>query len=463
MDREKLLLQGDTLIGIWGVGHIGYSTICHFAERGVRCLGYDVDPAKAALVNAGESAIFAMDYWLGFSPGYLFRHGAARVTTDWKELVAPEVSVHFVCIPTERHGQPYLGALLDVCAKLAHIKDLPRAAPPLVIIESTLTPGTTDKYVIPFFEKHGTRVGKDILLGCAPRRDWFSSPDKSLATLPRVFGGTDEATTEAMRQVLSIVCASLVQAPSHFYAEVVKSIENAYRHAEIALAFELSRAYPSMDMRKVLELVGTKWNVGTFHPSFGVGGYCIPLSSYYVIEGAERPEELNILRQAIKTCEEQPVRLAQALLGRQVKSVGILGLSYTQNVNVWAQSPTLRLAAVLMDAGVTVKLNDPHYTPEEIYRICGLESFEFPGGLEEFDAVLVVAGHREYRLAAHSQVLAHLKNCGLVLDNAGIWRDVGFAAQGIEYYVPGEAGWMDGSALSQQLAPAPASVAASDS
>ena len=246
----------------------------------------------------GESAIFAMDYWLGFSPGYLFTGGAARVTTDPQEMLAPDVAVHFVCIPTERHGQPWLEPLMDVCRKLATVKDDGRSMPPLVIIESTLTPTTTDKYIIPFLEREGIEVGKDILLGCAPRRDWFSSPDKSLTTLPRIFGGTDENTSEQMRQVLSIVCQNLVQAPSHFYAEVVKSIENAYRHAEIALAFELSRAYPNMDMNTVLQLVGTKWNVGTFQPSFGVGGYCIPLSSYYVIEGAEKPDELNILKQA---------------------------------------------------------------------------------------------------------------------------------------------------------------------
>jgi nucleotide sugar dehydrogenase len=444
MNRKDLLLRGDMRIGVWGVGHIGYSTMCHFAERGVRCLGFDIDPIKVEQVNAGVSPIFAMDYWLGFSPGYLFQNGVARATTDWLEMVEPDIGVHFVCIPTERGGQPYLEPLMEVCRKIATVKDQPRTIPPLVIVESTLTPTTTDRYVIPFFEREGLRVGTDVLVGCAPRRDWFASPDKSIATLHRVFGGTDSNTTEQMRQVLSIVCANLVPAPDHFHAEVVKSIENAYRHAEIALAFELSRAFPSMDMRRVLELVGTKWNMGTFHPSFGVGGYCIPLSSYYVIQGAERPEELNILRQAIKTCEEQPIRLAQALLVRGVKSVGILGLSYTHNVKVWAQSPTLRLSAFLADAGVKVKVHDPHFSPQEVQGICKTQAFDFPEGLDEFDTLLVVAGHREYRLTAHNQVLPHLKNCRLILDNAGLWRGVDFASHGIEYYVPGQAHWLDG-------------------
>ena len=100
MNRRNLLLRGDLKIGIWGVGHIGYSTMCHFAERGVSIVGFDIDVEKAAAVNRGESAIFAMDYWLGFSPGYLFKSGQARVTTDWEEMMDPEISVHFICIPT---------------------------------------------------------------------------------------------------------------------------------------------------------------------------------------------------------------------------------------------------------------------------------------------------------------------------------------------------------------------------
>ena len=147
MDRKSLLLQGDLQVGVWGVGHIGYSTMCHFAEGGARCLGYDIDSTKVEKVNRGESAAFAMDYWLGFSPSYLFQNGAARATSDWQEMVGDNVGIHFVCVPTERHGQPWLEPLLDVCRKLTWYKKNPSSIPPLVIIESTMTPTTMDKQV----------------------------------------------------------------------------------------------------------------------------------------------------------------------------------------------------------------------------------------------------------------------------------------------------------------------------
>ena len=300
MELKKALLSGNKRIGVWGVGHIGYSTMSNYAERGVKCLGYDVDAKKVAQINQGEIPIFAMDYWLGFDPKFLYLQGIAGVTLDSREMIAADISVHFICIPTEQGGKPFLEPLEQVCLKIAQgIKENPQDEPPLIIIESTLTPSTTDKWVIPLFVAEGLTVGQDVLIGCAPRRDWFSGSDKSLRTLPRVFGGTDEGTSAKIEQVLSIVCETLIPAPDHMHAEMVKSIENAYRHTEVALAFELSRAYPNLDMRTVLELVGTKWNVGTFYPSFGVGGYCIPLSSHYVIQGAQHPEELKLLQKEL--------------------------------------------------------------------------------------------------------------------------------------------------------------------
>ena len=82
---------------------------------------------------------------------------------------------------------------------------------------------------------------------------------------------------------------------------MVKSIENAYRHMEITLANQLSLAYTNENMREVLKLVGTKWNIGTYHPGFGTGGYCIPLSSQYVLREVKDKSKLTLLRETIKT------------------------------------------------------------------------------------------------------------------------------------------------------------------
>lgn len=112
-------------------------------------------------------------------------------------------------------------------------------------------------------------------------------------------------------------------------------------------------------MRKVLELVGTKWNMETYYPSLGVGGYCLPVCSHYVIQGAERPEELKLLQQTIVSSEAQPGLVAASLVERGVKNVGILGLSYMHNIRVHTMSPTLEITKLLTGVGVQVQVNDP--------------------------------------------------------------------------------------------------------
>jgi nucleotide sugar dehydrogenase len=365
-----------------------------------------------------------------------------KATTDWKSILQREFEVHMIAIPTEKADKPWDGALEDVITKIANnIQGYDN--PPLIIIESTLTPNKTDTLVIPIFEKNGLRVGKDALVGVAPRRDWFISPEKNLRSLPRIVGGSTPETTHHMIEVLSIVCDRLIPAPDHRHAEIVKSVENAFRHSEITLANQLSLAYPSLNMTEVLRLVGTKWNVGTFHPSFGSGGYCIPLSSKYVLEGAERPEHLTILKETISTDSTLPRIIADRVAASGMKSVGILGLSYKGDLKVHVLSPTLGLSKRLRERGLNVKINDPYYTVDEIRRIADAESFSFPEGLVEFDCLLIVAGHRLYKALPEAELKSHMKKCKLVIDNLEeTWRHVDWSNTGIMYFVAGDSNWL---------------------
>jgi nucleotide sugar dehydrogenase len=443
MVLEKIkeeILQGVKTIGVWGTGYIGYSTMANFAFNGVKCLGTDVIQTKVDTINRGKIPIENFEKWLGFDVKPLVESGLLRATTDWKEMLNPEIAVHMIAIPTEKDGKPWDLILEDVIGKISSVR--PDNGPVLIIIESTLTPGRTDKVVVPILEKANLKPGKDILVGVAPRRDWFISPEKSLKNLPRVIGGTTPETTRVMKDVLSIICDSLLPAPDHKHAEMIKSIENAYRHAEITLANQLSLAYPDIDMETVLNLVGTKWNIGTYHPSFGTGGYCIPLSSQYVLLGAKNPDALSILKATIETDSRQPFAVADSLVKRGCKKVGILGLAYKGDIKVDILSPSIRIAQRLREKGASVRMHDPLYTPQEIKKISGCETFHFPSGLQEFDAVLLVSDHQVYRFTPNATVLNHLKKCKVVLDNTGIWRDINFGKAGVEYHVAGDKEWL---------------------
>jgi UDP-N-acetyl-D-glucosamine dehydrogenase len=442
MKLKEQLLNGEKGVAVWGTGFIGFTTMANFAHSGVRCIGCDVDKEKVSMINRGEIPIDNLEYWLGFDIKDLVKSGLMRATADWKELTSPDIAVHFVCIPTEKAGKPYDDIIIDVTKKLAGLKKIKNDGPPLIIVESTLTPGRSEKIILPIFKEVGIQMGKDVLYGVAPRRDWFVSPEKSLKRLPRVFGGTTKETTEMMRVVLSIVCDNLVPAPDHKHAEMVKSIENAYRHMDITLANQLSLAYPNVDMKEVLRLVGTKWNVEKYSPSMGCGGYCIPLASSYVLLGSEKPEHLTLLKDTINSDKKQPEIVSESLVRRGVKKIGILGLAYKGDIKVSILSPAIKIAKKLLELGVSVKVNDPYYSKEEIRKIAGTASFDFPGGLGEFDAVLIVADHQHYRFTPHNVILSSLSRCKLVLDNTEIWRDIDFKSRGIEYHVAGDAGWL---------------------
>jgi len=434
------LLDGRKQLGIWGLGFIGYSSMANFATKGVLCIGTDIDKRKVDSVNSGGTPVENIEYWLGFNPKPLSMSGTMRATTEWKQLLSPNVAVHLICVPTERNDKPHLDILADVLTKIAN--STTSSCPPLVIIESTLTPGTVSNMVIPLLRSSGLYPGRDILIGVAPRRDWFADADKSLKTLPRVVGGTTPETTKLMRDVLGIVCNTVLPAKDHKHAELVKSVENAYRHVEITLANQLSLAYPEIDMREVLALVGTKWNIGTFCPSFGTGGYCIPLSSLYVLDGAPKADELSILQATIDTDRGLPGMVGDLAAAKSQGHVGILGLAYKEDLKVHVLSPTLAIVAHLKTAGISVKVNDPYYSADEIRGICDTESFDFPGGLSEFDTVLVVAGHRQYQSVNRARLLECLGSCRTIIDNTGIWQDIDFSWPGIDYRLAGKENWL---------------------
>ena len=162
-----------------------------------------------------------------------------KATYNYKDLITNDFLVHFVAIPTEKDGKPYYKPLLSVLNNISKIDRLSKN-PPIIIIESTLAPKVSDKKIIPFLKKKKLIIGKNILLSVAPRRDWFIEGVKNLENLDRVYGSTDEKSAKVTKDVLSIVCKKLHLASSYKVSEMVKSVENAYRHMDITLANQLS-------------------------------------------------------------------------------------------------------------------------------------------------------------------------------------------------------------------------------
>jgi len=416
-----------------------------FAKEGIRTIGYDVSKERVSTINKGGYVLRELKSWLNISIKQLAKEKYLVATDNLEKFAENNVIVHLVAIPTEKNGKPYFAILKSVIKSISKIvKEKEYPLKPLVIIESTLSPRTSDTLIIPLFKSCGIEVGKDILYGVAPRRDWFVDGGKNLTDLDRVFGGYGEKSSHAMEEVLGIVCKKLHKASNCYVSEMVKSFENAYRHVEITLANQISLAYPSQNIREALEMVGTKWNIGTFRPGFGTGGYCIPVASRYVIDGAEEKKALGILRSTIETDKEINYLIADSIIKRGLKKIAVLGLSYKGNLKVSILSPTIPFVKTLTENNVKVKVFDPYFSGNEVKNILGVTTFEFPQGLKEFDGVVLIVDHKEYMLPKN-KLLKELRRCKFILDNVGLWSKYrqSFSKKGIKYILAGDSNWLE--------------------
>ena len=438
MNYRNLLKSKKFKIAIWGTGYIGLSTMVYFSKKNIKCVGFDIDKSKVKKINSGIIPLEDLKKWFGFDIKRFVKKGFLRATSNYRDLVSDKFIVHFIAIPTEKNGKPYYKPLLNVLDKISKIKNTKTNIPPLIIVESTLAPQVSDKKILPFLMSKNFAIGKDILFSVAPRRDWFIEGKKNLENLDRVYGSTDNYTAKITKDVLSIVCKKLHIATSYKVSEMVKSVENAYRHMDITLANQLSIAFPNDNMREVLNLVGTKWNLETFYPGIGAGGYCIPLSSRYVLSQVKDKRKLTLLRETIKTDDGMSSTISNSIVKKKLKKIGVLGLSYKGDLKVSVLSKVIPLVKTLKNKNLSVKIFDPYFTSEEIKETTGAQTFKFPSQLSKFDCIIVTVNHKQFRIP-ENKLKKYLKNCKFIIDHEGAWKSYNLDKK---YHLTGDCGWL---------------------
>ena len=438
MNYKNLLKSKKYKIGIWGTGYIGLSTMVYFSKKNIKCVGFDINKEKVRKINSGIIPLKDLEKWFGFDIKKIVKKGYLKASTNPNDLISEKFIAHFIAVPTEKDGKPYYKPLMSVLKNISKINKKKTKIPPLVVVESTLAPKVSDKKILPFLKRKKFQIGKNILFSIAPRRDWFIEGVKNLENLDRVYGSTDNKSAKVTKDILSIVCKKLHIATSYKVSEMVKSVENAYRHMDITLANQLSVAFPKDNIREVLKLVGTKWNVETFHPGIGTGGYCIPLSSRYVLSQVKNKDKLTLLRETIKTDDKMSLTIANSIAKKNLKKIGILGLSYKGDLKVSVLSKVIPLVKSLKKKKLNVKLFDPYFTPTEIKRAASVKTFRFPNQLKQFDCIIVTVNHKQFRISS-SKLNKYLKNCKLIIDHEGAWENYNLANK---YRLTGDSGWL---------------------
>src|SRR5246127_2038761 len=289
-DRKPEFFKGTQLkVGIIGCGYVGLPLALRFAEAGHRVTGFDTDPAKVSMLNAGKSYIEHIQQ-NKIQQFVNSKHFGA--TTDFAKL--KEVDAIIICVPTplDERREPDLSYVENTA--IAIYPHLQKGQ--LVVLESTTYPGTTEELVLPILEKSGLKcpivagpdaenVLGDFFLAFSPEREDPGNKQFGLAQIPKVVGGVNPASGRAACAIYTPIVSKVVPVSSTRAAEMAKLLENIFRCVNIALVNELKMLCLRMgvDVWEVIDAAATKpFGFMPFYPGPGLGGHCIPVDPFYL-------------------------------------------------------------------------------------------------------------------------------------------------------------------------------------
>jgi UDP-N-acetyl-D-glucosamine dehydrogenase len=417
----KRLSDRKAIVGVLGLGYVGLPLVRAFSRGGLRCLGFDVDPAKVKKLLAGQSYIkhipasFIQD---------LLRTKSFDATTDFSRL--KECDALIICVPTPltKNRDPDMTYVVSTAETIA--KHLRKGQ--LVVLESTTYPGTTTEVVLPALEKSGLKAGKDFMLAYSPEREDPGRVDFETSTIPKVVGGYDRNSLATASALYAVAVQTVVPVDSCEIAEASKILENCYRCINIAFINELKIILDRMgiDVWKVIEAAKTKpFGFQPFYPGPGLGGHCIPIDPFYLSWKAKR---YDVTARFIELAGELNVTMPYYVIGKVADALNergksirgsrilVLGLAYKKDVDDLRESPSIILIEQLQHRGAKVDYNDPHIptTHKQREHDLKLKSVPLtPATLKKYDVVLISTDHTAYdyeMIVKHARVVIDTRN-----------------------------------------------------
>ncbi|HUG65098.1 MAG TPA: nucleotide sugar dehydrogenase [Gaiellaceae bacterium] len=384
-------------VAIVGAGYVGLPLARTFADAGKHVLLVDVDPARVAQLNEGESYIEDVPTEI-LRP--LVEAGLIAATTNYDGLRDADAILVALPTPLSRQREPDLRILVSAAEQIAT-----RLRPGhLVVLESTTYPGTTREQVQPLLEAgSGLTAGKDFHLAFSPERVDPGREDWTTKNVPKVVGGIDEGSTAAAVELYGAAIDSVHSVSSPEAAELTKLLENIFRSVNIALVNELAQLCDRMDIDvwEVVEAASTKpFGFMSFKPGPGLGGHCIPIDPFYLTwKAREFGFYTEFIELAGKVNESMPYfcrsLVSQALNHVRQRSLSgsrilVLGVAYKPDIADTRESPAVKLISLLENAGADVAYHDPH-VPSLVEN--GISMSSSPLSPAEYDCVVVVTNH----------------------------------------------------------------------
>lgn len=410
-------------ICVFGLGYIGLPTASTFATHGLHVVGVDVNPHVILTLRNGGLHIH--------EPGLRTLVQAALGSGNLviKDHAEP-ADAFIIAVPTPFYEDKRADLRAVIAAAEAIVPHLKRGN--LVILESTSPPRTTLDVVAPILRRSGLEPGADFYLAYSPERVLPGQILRELIENARVIGGFDRLSAEAGRDLYACFVRGEIILTEATTAEMVKLMENTYRDVNIAVANEFARLADrfGVDVWEAIELANRHPRVNILRPGPGVGGHCISVDPWFLVEAA--PDLTSLIRAARQVNDNQP-HFVLDLVRRAVEDlkgcrIAALGLAYKPDVDDLRESPAIEIAHLLAEAGAQVTAYEP-YKPDA--QLPGLHTVPtLQEALQDADLALLLVAHAPLKSIQPGQVITLMRG-RLAVDTVNgwplqLWQDAGF-------------------------------------
>lgn len=410
-------------ICVFGLGYIGLPTAAMFAKNGADVLGVDINQDIITILNSGS--IHIQENGLRELVQEAVTSGKLRFS-----LQAEMADTFIISVPTPFYEDKKADMRAVISATESIIPFLRKGN--LVILESTSPPRTTQDLVRPILERSGLKAGSDFYLAYSPERVLPGQIIKELIENSRVIGGINQISAETGRNLYKAFVKGEIFLTDATTAEMVKLMENTYRDVNIAIANEFSRLadHFRINIWESIAIANHHPRVNILSPGPGVGGHCISVDPWFLVEAA--PDIAHLIRTAREVNDAQPIfvtNIVERALGcLQGKRITVLGLAFKPNVDDLRESPAVEVAKSLAARGADIVAYEPFQPKVKFSEFATVDSLE--AAVKDSEAVILLVRHTHF-CQIDPESFSQLTNTRIILDmvnglNREAWIRSGF-------------------------------------
>lgn len=405
------------MVNVIGLGYIGLPTALMMAAHGVEVIGTDYNKKLVDTLNAGHTTFKEKGLDELFADAV---KAGVKFTTEYQVT-----DTYIVSVPT-----PYdkFSKKIDACYVVAAVKSVMKVCPKgaTVVIESTVSPGTIDKFVRPVIEENGFEIGKDLHLVHAPERIIPGNMVYELLHNNRTIGADSREIGEKVKEYYASFCQGEIVVTDIKTAEMTKVVENTFRAVNIAFANELAKIcrHDGMDVYEIIKICNMHPRVNILQPGPGVGGHCISVDPWFLV--GDYPALTKVIGESMKINDGMPDfvlnRIYEIMKEKgltDITKVGLYGLTYKENVDDMRESPTLQLLeSQERHLATGLKVYDPFITDDVVKnQYHDLDKF-----LNDVDMVVVMVKHNEIKENAEKLTNKVVLDCQNVINLAEVYH-----------------------------------------